>query len=84
VNAKLPGGSLVRKRSIVVGGKHKTSIALEDAFWNAFKEIAASKKILLNDLATQINNGRQHKNLSSAIRVFVLDHYRGMAEHKSE
>ena len=67
--------SQVVKRSVVIDG-HKTSICLEDAFWKGLKEIAASRNIPLSDLVSTIDNERQHGNLSSAIRLFVLDHYR--------
>jgi predicted DNA-binding ribbon-helix-helix protein len=67
--------SLVVKRSIVVSG-HKTSVSLEDAFWNALKEIAGARKVTLSDLVAAIDAERQHENLSSAIRLFVLGFYR--------
>jgi predicted DNA-binding ribbon-helix-helix protein len=67
--------SLVIKRSIVIAG-HKTSVSLEDAFWKAFKEIAISRNKTLSGLIAEIDTGRPHGNLSSAIRLFVLDHYR--------
>jgi predicted DNA-binding ribbon-helix-helix protein len=67
--------SLVTKRSIVVGG-HKTSVSLEGAFWNGLKEVAASRKITLSDLVGSIDSDRVHGNLSSAVRLFVLDYYR--------
>ena len=67
--------SLVVKRSIVVAG-HKTSVTLEDAFWNGMKEIASGRNITLSDLVTTIDSERQQGNLSSAIRLFVLDSYR--------
>jgi predicted DNA-binding ribbon-helix-helix protein len=67
--------SLVAKRSVVVGG-HKTSISLEDAFWNSAKEIARSGNMSLPELITAIDSARHHGNLSSAIRLFVLDFYR--------
>jgi predicted DNA-binding ribbon-helix-helix protein len=68
--------SQVLKRSIVVTG-HKTSVSLEDAFWSALKKIAATRKIPLSDLVSTIDNERQHGNLSSTIRLFVRDYYRG-------
>ena len=68
-------GSLVIKRSIVVSG-HKTSVSLEDAFWNALKEIAKGRNVTLSDLVATIDSGRQHDNLSSTIRLFVLEVYR--------
>jgi predicted DNA-binding ribbon-helix-helix protein len=67
--------SLVVKRSIVVAG-HKTSVTLEDAFWNDMKEIASGRNITLSDLVTTVDSERQQGNLSSAIRLFVLDFYR--------
>jgi predicted DNA-binding ribbon-helix-helix protein len=67
--------SPVVKRSIVIAG-HKTSVSLEDAFWTALKEIAAGRDLTLSDLVATIDSERQHGNLSSAIRLFVLDFYR--------
>lgn len=67
--------SPVIKRSIVVAG-HKTSVSLEDAFWSGLKEIAGSRGMTLSEMVATIDTGRQHGNLSSAIRLFVLDHYR--------
>jgi len=67
--------SLVVKRSIVIAG-HKTSVSLEDAFWRGLKEIASSRRLTLSDVVTDIDCGRAGGNLSSAVRLFVLDHYR--------
>ena len=67
--------SLVIKRSIVIRG-HKTSVSLEDAFWQALKEIAESRGMTLADLVGTIDAERRHGNLSSAVRLFVLRHYR--------
>ena len=67
--------SPVAKRSIVVGG-HKTSVSLEEAFWNSMKEIAHARSVTLSDLVSEIDRKRDHGNLSSAIRLSVLDHYR--------
>src|SRR5262249_18013935 len=67
--------SPVVKRSIVIAG-HKTSVSLEDAFWKGFKEIAGARDMTLSDLVSTIDSDRRHGNLSSAIRLFVLDHYR--------
>jgi len=71
--------SPVVKRSIVIAG-HKTSVSLEDAFWEALKEIATSRRLTLSDLVATIDSARTQGNLSSAIRLFVLDHYRGVAQ----
>lgn len=69
--------SLVAKRSIAIGG-HKTSVTLEEAFWNGLKEIASDRHLTLSELVTAIDSGRPNANLSSALRLFVLDHYRVM------
>jgi predicted DNA-binding ribbon-helix-helix protein len=70
--------SPVVKRSIVIAG-HKTSVSLEDAFWKGLKEIADDRDTTLSDLVSSIDTDRQQGNLSSAIRLFVLDHYRSHA-----
>jgi predicted DNA-binding ribbon-helix-helix protein len=67
--------SLVAKRSVVIGG-HKTSVSLEDPFWNDLKEIAYQQKATLSQVVEQIDRAREHSNLSSAIRLFVLDQAR--------
>ena len=66
--------SPIVKRSIVIAG-HKTSVSLEEAFWKGLKDIAASRRATLSDLVASIDTERQHGNLSSAIRLFVLSHY---------
>ena len=73
--------SLIVKRSVVLGG-HKTSVSLEDAFWKSLKEIAASGKMTVSELLTAIDSGRHHGNLSSAIRLFVLNFYREQLLHR--
>ena len=65
--------SAIVKRSIVIGG-HKTSVSLEDAFWRGLKEIAHA--VTLSKMVAEIDETRQQSNLSSAIRVFVLDRLR--------
>ena len=67
--------SLIVKRSVVFNG-HKTSVSLEDAFWNSLKEIANTHGVTLSQLITEIDKARQHSNLSSAVRLFVLDRFR--------
>lgn len=67
--------SLVVKRSIVIAG-HKTSVSLEDAFWRGLKEIANDKHLTVSDMVGEIDTGRRQGNLSSAIRLFVLDKVR--------
>ena len=70
--------SPVVKRSIVIAG-HKTSVSLEDAFWTGLKEIAAQRAMTLSELVGEIDGNRQQGNLSSAIRLFVLDHFKSRA-----
>jgi predicted DNA-binding ribbon-helix-helix protein len=67
--------SPVSKRSIVIAG-HKTSVSLEDEFWNSLKEIAGERGMTLAALVAAIDRNRHHANLSSAIRLFVLGVYR--------
>jgi predicted DNA-binding ribbon-helix-helix protein len=64
--------SPIVKRSIVIGG-HKTSVSLEDAFWRGLKEIARTRRMTLSTMVSEIDKSRQQSNLSSAIRLFVLD-----------
>lgn len=61
----------LRKRSVRIGG-HDTSVSLEGAFWDALGEIARARKTSLNALIAAVDRERQG-NLSSAIRLFVLD-----------
>ena len=75
--------SPVVKRSIVIAG-HKTSVSLEDAFWNGLKDIAIARHMTLSDLVASIDTGRRHGNLSSAIRLFVLDHYQARINGHTE
>jgi len=66
--------SLVAKRSIVIDG-HKTSVSLEDAFWRDLKNIAHTQQATLGELVARIDQTRDQGNLSSAIRLFVLEHF---------
>jgi predicted DNA-binding ribbon-helix-helix protein len=72
-NERLP--ALATDLVHVIAG-HKTSVSLEDEFWGALKEIARGRHSTLSDIVGTINKERQHDNLSSAIRLFVLDFYR--------
>jgi predicted DNA-binding ribbon-helix-helix protein len=72
------GKKWLPKRTIILDG-HKTSVTMEEAFWVALKEIAAARGNTMSQLLTSIDSERrerQHINLSSAIRLFVLDCYR--------
>jgi predicted DNA-binding ribbon-helix-helix protein len=66
--------SSVKKRSIVIGS-HKTSLSLEDSFWTSLKEIARERATTLPKLISMLDVERNGGNLSSTIRVFVLNHY---------
>ena len=70
--------SPVMKRSIVVAG-HKTSVSLEEAFWNGMKEISGERNVTLSELVGEVDTKRQQGNLSSAIRLFVLDYFKTRA-----
>jgi predicted DNA-binding ribbon-helix-helix protein len=67
--------SSVSKRSIGIAG-HKTSVSIEDAFWSSLKEIASERGMTLAELVGEIDANREHDNLSSAIRLFVIGVYR--------
>jgi predicted DNA-binding ribbon-helix-helix protein len=67
------------KRSIVVAG-HKTSISLEDEFWNGLREIASARALALSSLVASIDQNRQYVNLSSCIRLFVLEYYQARSD----
>lgn len=72
----------VQKRSITLAG-HKTSLSLEEAFWLALKEEAARQKLSLNALVAEIDRLRQG-NLSSAVRVYLLQKARAETQQQSQ
>lgn len=67
--------SAVIKRSIVIAG-HRTSVSLEDAFWQGLRQIARVQGISLSVLVGRIDVNRENDNLSSALRLFVFEHFR--------
>ena len=67
--------SSIIKRSVVIEG-HNTSVSLEDAFWRSLKEIARAQQATLSNIIAEIDKTREQGNLSSAIRLFVLDRIR--------
>jgi predicted DNA-binding ribbon-helix-helix protein len=68
-----------RKHSLTLRG-HRTSVSLEDAFWQAFRDIAEAEGKGINELAAEIDEARGvSAGLASAIRIYVLDHYRARA-----
>jgi predicted DNA-binding ribbon-helix-helix protein len=66
------------KRSIVIAG-HKTSVSIEEPFWRGLRDIAAAKGMSVSELVALIDNNRQQGNLSSHVRLFVLDYYQTLA-----
>lgn len=62
----------MRKHSLQIAG-HRTSVSLEDAFWAALRDIADARGVSLAGLVAQVDASRGEANLSSAIRVFVLE-----------
>ncbi|MCU0826500.1 MAG: ribbon-helix-helix domain-containing protein [Tabrizicola sp.] len=64
------------KHSLTLHG-HRTSISLEPEFWDAFRQIADERGLALNQLAAEIDDARRgDAGLASAIRIYVLNHYR--------
>lgn len=72
-------GSDGRKRSVTIAG-HRTSVSLENEFWDALSEIAADRRTSVSNLIAGIDETRGERGLSAAIRVFVLDWFRGRRE----
>ncbi|MDO8877564.1 MAG: ribbon-helix-helix domain-containing protein [Pseudolabrys sp.] len=67
--------STITKRSVVIAG-HKTSVSLEEPFWNAVRDITEARATTVSALLHEIDSGRTNANLSSAVRVFVLEYVR--------
>jgi len=75
--------SSIVKRSIVIDG-HKTSVSLEDAFWTTLKDIAHAESVAVSKIVADIDKNRKLGNLSSAVRLFVLDRTRGAEQSISQ
>ena len=67
----------MKKHSVTIAG-HRTSISLEDEFWQGLKALADSRNKSLADIIRQIDKDRGRNNLSSAIRIAVLDYYKSL------
>jgi len=74
--ASTPLGRGPRKRSLTIAG-HRTSISLEDSFWLALKEVARGQGRSVPEIVAEIDSRRGRTGLSSAVRAFVLEAYRG-------
>jgi predicted DNA-binding ribbon-helix-helix protein len=70
-----------KKRSFSIAG-HRTSISLEEPFWEALRAIAANESLSLAQLVSRIDKMRADSGLSGAIRVYVLAHYQSAAAHR--
>lgn len=75
--------SRIVKRSVIIDG-HKTSMSLENEFWQGLKKIAAGRHMPIAGLVHEIDRERRHGNLSSAARLFVLEYYRSRAHAERE
>ncbi len=64
----------MKKISVIIANRHQTSISLENEFWIEFQKIAKDKNISINQLATEIDSTREQENLSSTIRIYILNH----------
>jgi predicted DNA-binding ribbon-helix-helix protein len=77
------GKSLITKRSIYIGSR-KSSVHVEGLFWASIREIADTEGVTLTELLTRIDGERYTPNLSSAIRLFVLEYYVKLASRKND
>jgi predicted DNA-binding ribbon-helix-helix protein len=73
--------NVISKRTVVIAGR-KTGVSLEEEFWQCFRQIAAEKAMPISRLVRWVNDQRVGSNLSSAIRLFVLDYYRELAKQR--
>lgn len=62
----------MKKKSVIIAGRHQTSISVEEIFWNELQKIAKEKGITINRLVTEIDSRREDANLSSAIRIYIV------------
>ena len=74
--------SRVRRRTVRIG-KHKTSLTVEEEFWQPLREIALVQQLPVSKLFADIDRNREHANFSSAVRLYVLNHYRRFAEEQA-
>ena len=70
----------MKKISVIIANRHQTSIALEEEFWEELQKISKEKSYTINKLITEIDSTRKDKNLSSAIRVYVLQYVKKKQE----
>lgn len=70
----------MKKISVIIAGRHQTSISLEDEFWLELQNISKEKEKTINQLVTEIDSTREHENLSSAIRVYILKYLKNLTK----
>ena len=70
------------KRSVIIAGRHNTSITLEEEFLHELEHIATMEHKTINDIVTEIDNTRSTPNLSSAIRVYILNYIKHLQNKK--
>ena len=70
----------MKKISVIIAGRHQTSISLEEEFWLELQKISKEKSQAINQLVTEIDSKREHENLSSAIRVYILKYLKKETE----
>ena len=72
-----------RTRNVMIGGR-RTSIRLEAAFWSALEEILERELLTLNTIITRIHDARRsEKNLSGAVRIFILGYFYSLAHQRT-
>ena len=72
------------KISVLIAGRHSTSISLEEEFFEELLNIAAEKKLSRNELITLIDKTRTAENLSAAVRIYILRYYKEKALGKAD
>ncbi len=70
----------MKKISVIIAGRHSTSISLEEEFWIELQNISKEKRMSINQLVTEIDSLREKENLSSAIRIYILRHLKNKKE----
>ena len=69
------------KRSVIIANRHQTSISLEDEFYAELQEICKKKNKSINEVITEIDSTRTNPNLSSAIRIYILNELKSQISH---
>ncbi len=70
----------MKKISVMIAGRHATSLTLENAFYDALKQIVKTQKTTITDLVTTIDQSREDMSLSSALRVYILKYFQEISK----